>query len=82
MAINQFLRYLQYERRYSAHTLRAYQSDLNAFASYLEEDFDLGEVRNANADMIRSWVVALMAEGLKARTINCKVSSLKAYTQY
>lgn len=82
MVINQFLRYLQYERRYSAHTLRAYQSDLNAFASYLEEDFELGDVRNAHADMIRSWVVALMDEGLKARTINRKVSSLKAFYRY
>lgn len=82
MAINQFLGYLQYERRYSTHTLRAYQSDLHAFALYLEHTYELLNPAEATAGMIRSWIVSLMDEQMKARTINRKVSSLKAFYRY
>jgi len=82
MSTTRFLNYLQFERRYSPHTLLAYQNDLKSFVSYLEETYGLSVPDEATAEMIRSWIVALMDYGLKARSINRKISTLKAFYNY
>jgi len=82
MSTEQFLKYLQFERRYSPHTLLAYQNDLKYFVSYLEETYEFSKPGNATTEMIRSWIVTLMDQGLKARSINRKISTLKAFYNY
>ncbi|RZL30822.1 MAG: integrase, partial [Pedobacter sp.] len=38
MLINDFLTYLQYEKRYSPHTLQAYRADLLQFEDFLKSE--------------------------------------------
>ena len=38
--INQFLDQLKFEKRYSEHTIKAYESDLLQFNQYLIDDYD------------------------------------------
>ncbi|HTM98001.1 MAG TPA: site-specific integrase, partial [Pedobacter sp.] len=41
MLISSFLTYLKDEKRYSPHTLVAYETDLRQFEQYLQDSFEL-----------------------------------------
>ena len=42
MFLERFIQYIQYEKRYSPHTVSAYQSDLDQFFKFLRgQDADL-----------------------------------------
>ncbi len=82
MSVNQFIRYLQTEKRSSPHTILAYQKDLNSFCAFLKELYELENPGYAEMEMIRSWVVQLMDKKFSPGSINRKISSLKAYYKY
>jgi integrase/recombinase XerC len=82
MSVNQFIRYLQTERRSSVHTVLAYQKDLQSFSTFLQEQFELDSPEDANMEMVRSWIVDLMDKKLSPGSVNRKISSLKAYYNY
>ncbi len=77
-----FSDYLTHEKRYSEHTLSAYRSDLNQFKDFLEDSFELEQPKNAQYEMVRSWVVTLYNNGVRASSIKRKISSLKSYYKY
>ncbi len=79
-----FLSYLQLEKRYSVLTIRAYQDDLIAFRDYLVIEFDVQELTEASAVMIRSWLSSLKEgkEPLSASSIARKLSSLRSFYKY
>ena len=39
-----FFRYLQYEKRFSVHTITAYKSDLQAFSDYIKSQFEIDDL--------------------------------------
>jgi len=82
MSVNQFIRYLQIEKRSSVHTVLAYQKDLQYFSAFLKEQFDLDNTEDATMEMVRSWIVDLMDRKLVPSSVNRKISSLKAYYNY
>lgn len=82
MVVDQFLNYLEKERRYSAHTITSYRNDLSQLSNFLEEDFDLDKIEEASTQMLRSWVVALMELGLTAKSVNRKLSAVKSFYNY
>ena len=77
-----FLQYLQYEKRFSHHTILAYDNDLNQFYSYLSVSYDLVPDDDIKHIHIRSWIVQLMQNGISNRSINRKLSSLKTYFKF
>ncbi|MEI6679411.1 MAG: tyrosine-type recombinase/integrase [Mariniphaga sp.] len=77
-----FLSYLKYEKRYSVHTITAYENDLDQFVSFgktLVEDF---YVESADYHLIRQWIIALMNKGTLARSVNRKISTLKSFYKF
>ena len=74
--IDEFLKYLQAEKRYAEHTIKAYKNDLNQFHVFCQEDMDL------HFRTIRSWVVSLMESGYSSRTVHRKLTSLSSYCKY
>ncbi len=82
MSVNQFIRYLQTEKRSSVHTILAYQKDLQNFSAFLSDQFEMSDAKDANLDMVRSWIVVLMDKKLSPESVNRKISSLKAYYKY
>ena len=75
-----FLQYLKSEKRYSDHTLRAYQSDLEQLMTYLNvAESDLSK---ASYKQLRAWFAELIAQGLSTRSVNRKISSASAYYRY
>ncbi|MEJ7827954.1 MAG: site-specific integrase, partial [Segetibacter sp.] len=54
--IRSFLQYLQYEKRYSQHTIISYQTDLEQFFTYLLSQYDSPPVAEVTSGYIRSWL--------------------------
>lgn len=77
-----FLQYLRFEKRYSQHTLVAYQKDLEQFSEYISLQFDISEIKDVSHFHIRSWLAELKDDKQTARTLNRKLSSLNSYYKY
>ena len=82
MVKDRFVAYIQFEKRYSPHTVTAYQNDLAQFYLYLELQFGLSEIREVTNPMIRSWIVHELEQGLTPRSINRKLTTLKSYYKF
>ena len=80
--LGRFIRYIETEKRYSTHTVSAYRRDLEQFGSYLINIYELDDMTKATGDMVRSFVVSLKNEGLENRSINRKISSLRAFYKF
>ena len=76
-----FLQYLSFEKRFSKHTVKSYETDLNQFANYLVSGYEVA-LLDATPEMVRSWIVYLLDNAIKERTINRKVSALKSFYKY
>lgn len=77
-----FINYLQYEKRYSAHTIAAYQSDLEQAFRYLEDLYELSDPQQVTHHQLRSWIVSLVSAGQEPRSVNRKISSLRAFYKF
>ena len=77
-----FFQYLRYEKRYSPHTLTAYESDLGQFTDFLENMYAISAAAEVTHFHIRSWMVDLLQRGNTARSINRKLSCLKTYFKF
>ncbi|MBI5913826.1 MAG: tyrosine-type recombinase/integrase [Bacteroidetes bacterium] len=77
-----FFNYLQYEKRFSPHTLTAYQSDMGQFVEFLGKTYEMTDPADIRHTHIRSWMVDLMERGNVARSINRKLSCLKTYFKF
>lgn len=77
-----FINYLTLEKKYSSHTVLAYQNDLNSFLTFIKEEFDVTNSKQVNYSMIRSWIVSLVGQKLNNKSINRKIASLKAFYKF
>lgn len=77
-----FVKYLQYEKRFSAHTVVAYNHDLDQFVTFLQETYRLTSVSEVRHSHIRSWVIDLLQQGLTPRSLRRKLSTLKTYFRF
>jgi integrase/recombinase XerC len=77
-----FKEYLSYEKRYSAHTIRAYTDDLIQFSDFLQIDFETQDLHAIKASMVRTWLAKMKDNQVTAKTINRKISTLKTYYKY
>ena len=77
-----FYQYLEFEKRSSVHTLAAYRSDLEQFEVFLNSQYEGTATTAVDHQHIRAWIVALMDNGLTARSVNRKLSTLKTYYRF
>jgi integrase/recombinase XerC len=80
--IRSFIEYLKYEKRYSAHTITSYTTDLHDFYDYIESQFGKTLLPGIDHNYIRSWIACLKENGLTAKSINRKISCLKSFFKY
>lgn len=80
--IQLFINYLRFEKRYSPHTITAYQNDLEQFYAYLASQFDAPAPGSITPGMVRSWMAELKGDQQTARSINRKISALKSFFKY
>lgn len=77
-----FIDFIKFEKRYSLHTITAYQNDLSSFLRFTEETFEETDPQKMTTSMIRSWLAHLKEEDIHARSINRKLSSLRSWYKY
>lgn len=82
MLTEKFFRYLQFEKRFSPHTIAAYKKDLQQFAEFLEKQYEEKDLKAATHFYIRSWIVSLMDGKLQARSVNRKISALRSFYRF
>jgi integrase/recombinase XerC len=76
-----FLSYLKFEKRYSVHTTKAYQKDLEQFEEYcLTRQSDL--FPPVDYRVIRGWMAHLSAGKVSSRSMNRKLSTLKSFYRF
>jgi integrase/recombinase XerC len=80
--VQRFVSHLQFEKRYSPHTVRSYHDDLLQFEGFLGETFGETTVPEVVAPMIRSWLASLKERGITSRSITRKISSVKSFFKY
>jgi integrase/recombinase XerC len=80
--IQSFIQYLQFEKRYSPHTILSYKTDLEQFFTYLISQYDAPPVSKVTAGFIRSWLAEMRGEKISPKSLNRKISSLKSLYKY
>jgi integrase/recombinase XerC len=78
--VQSFLNYIEFEKRYSKHTLFSYTNDLLQFENFLNPYEK--KISEANHLDIRNWMVSMMENKITPRTINRKVSALKSFYKF
>ncbi|MCK5824272.1 MAG: tyrosine-type recombinase/integrase [Ichthyobacteriaceae bacterium] len=82
MMVDKFFDYLQFEKRYSVHTLKAYKNDLTELEDYLIVYQSDTVIVDAVFNQLRSFIVFLSERNYTNRSINRKISSVKRFYKY
>jgi integrase/recombinase XerC len=82
MLIDQFIGYIQAEKRFSTLTVEAYQSDMEQFAQYLRVEYEIEDLTQVKTAQVKTYIVHLKEEGLVNRSINRKMSTLRTFYKY
>lgn len=82
-----FIEYLHFERQYSAHTVRAYQRDLEQFFKFCEMRYnidsnDAEQLKKIKHKTIRFWLSDLVRKELKRKSISRKLSSVSGFFKF
>jgi len=77
-----FIEYLQFEKRYSKHTIISYQNDLEQFFQFLLSQYETADIRQITPSMVRTWLAELKGDEMTAKSINRKISTLKSFYKF
>jgi len=77
-----FLKYLQFEKRFSVNTIKSYENDLNQFTDFVVTNFKHSDIHLVDEKNVRAWVVSLMGKDFSALSINRKISTLKTFFKF
>jgi integrase/recombinase XerC len=79
--LDDFVRYLQVEKRYSDHTIIAYQKDISQFIEFAEIK-SANDIKEVNSMLIRSWIVNLIENTVENKSVNRKLSALRSFFKW
>jgi len=77
----QYFDFLATQRRLSPHTVSTYQQALAPFERHLQQQ-GITSWRELNGDAIKQWIAINRQQGLTARTIATKLSSIRSFCKY
>ncbi|WP_209789263.1 tyrosine-type recombinase/integrase [Chryseobacterium sp. PvR013] len=77
--LEKFLEYLQFEKRYSPHTITSYKKDLEDFSHFFLRTESSDNLAKADKKIIRNFIVELSENNISKRSINRKLSSLRSF---
>ncbi|WP_414845091.1 tyrosine-type recombinase/integrase [Chryseobacterium sp. IT-36CA2] len=77
--LEKFLEYLQFEKRYSPHTITSYKKDLEDFSHFYLRTESSDNLAKADKKIIRNFIVELSENDISKRSINRKLSSLRSF---
>ncbi len=79
-SLQKFIDYLEKEKQYSEHTILAYKNDIETYLKFLTKKNK--EYQSVKYQTVRLWIVTLMDQNLAKRSINRKISSIKAFYKF
>ncbi|MEN9973164.1 MAG: hypothetical protein RIS20_1511 [Bacteroidota bacterium] len=79
--LEHFIQYLSFEKRYSPHTIGAYEHDVQQFIEFADLK-GLRDLQEVNTFLVRGWIVQLIDEGMSNRSVNRKLASLRTYFKW
>jgi integrase/recombinase XerC len=85
LAVQRFLDYLQDQRRISPRTLRAYESDLKQFGSFLTADGKReapSGPEQIDTLAVRGFVARMSRDGLRKSSISRKLSAVRSFLRH
>ena len=82
MLIDQFISYIEAEKRFSKLTSSAYRRDLIQFAGFLSSEYGETDLLQTTAPMVKSYVASMKERNLVNRSINRKISTLRTFYKY
>ena len=77
-----FQDYIQLQKNYSVHTVKAYVKDIQEFELFNFTHFEQSSIDQVAYPQIRSWIVFLADQSISNASINRKISSLKSYYKF
>ncbi|WP_336686595.1 tyrosine-type recombinase/integrase [Chryseobacterium bernardetii] len=77
--LDKFIEYLQFEKRYSPHTITSYKKDLDDFSHFYLRTESSEDISKADKKIIRNFIVDLSENNISKRSINRKLSSLRSF---
>lgn len=81
--VDSFLEYMKSERNRSEQTIAAYGKALRDFESFFNSIDEGISWMSVDADIVREWMLHLMEkEGMKASSVNLKLSALRTFYHY
>ena len=80
--IEAFLKYVQFEKRLSAHTVLAYKTDLDQFTVFLANTFPDYAPETADHGVVRTWIIQLVESNLDAASVNRKIACLRSFYKF
>jgi integrase/recombinase XerC len=80
--VQSFLKYLEFEKRYSRHTVISYQTDLDQLSGYLDLNYTGTAIETADFRILRSWLISLIESGIQPRSVNRKIATLRSYFKF
>lgn len=82
MLIDQFVSYIENEKRYSPLTVKAYRRDLEEFSDYLAKTYETDDLLRVTPAMVKSFMASLKEKGQANKSIDRKISSLRSFYKY
>jgi integrase/recombinase XerC len=82
MFIKSFIEYISFEKKYSKHTVLAYNRDILEFQDFCIQEFQDDNLSLVNYSQVRSWIVNLVDADISNRTVNRKISSLNSFYKF
>lgn len=79
--LHKFYQYVGAERQLSAHTLKSYQRDLDAFLSFVESQ-SLTQWTDVDAKHVRHYVAQLHRKGLASKSIQRNLSAIRSFYRF
>ena len=78
--VEDFLTYLEKERRFSLHTVESYKEDVSFFVGFLSDNKK--SVKEVDVALIRGYLLELTNSGLRKSTIKRNIAALKHFYKF
>ena len=80
--IEEFVVHATTVKRYSPHTITAYNADLLQFAAFIAEKYSPTSIIEVGHLVVRAWVVSFMRNEAEAKTVRRKIATLNTFYKY
>lgn len=80
--IQSFINYLEFEKRYSKHTIISYTNDLQNYTDFLAHFYPDLAIEAVGYQILRSWVVELAEADLNNKSINRKIATVRSLYKF